>query len=124
MKEAAAQVYSAAGMKPADVDVLGITDSHTPAVIHTLENYGFCGEGEAGAFVGAGEIELGGSIPTNTDGGAQSGGYLLGWPSQAELVRQLRGEGGERQVRDATVGQYCTTGRVREDYLSIIYTVE
>lgn len=124
MRSAADQVYDAAGLKPADIDVLAISDASTVAVVQTLENYGFCGEGEAGDFVASGAIARGGSTPVNPDGGQLSGGYLVGWLHQVELVRQLRGEAGERQVPGAEVGQYCTTGGNREHYLSTIYRID
>ncbi len=124
MRSAAAQVYGAAGLAPADVDVLGMSDASTAAVLQTLENYGFCAPGESPEFVADGGIELGGRLPVNTDGGQLSGGYLVGWLQQAELVRQLRGECGERQVPGARVGQYTGTGRFRQDYISTIYATE
>ncbi len=69
----------------------------------TLEDLGFCAKGEGGAFVEDGRLELGGALPTNTDGGGlsachpgQRGLFLL-----VEAVRQLRGEAGGRQVPDA-----------------------
>jgi acetyl-CoA acetyltransferase len=93
-------------------------------VVQTLENYGFCGEGEGGDFIADGGIRLGGRLPVNTDGGQLSGGYLVGWLHQIELVRQLRGEAGERQVEGARVGQYTTTGMFREHYLATLYVAE
>jgi acetyl-CoA acetyltransferase len=123
MRLVADQVYSAAGMTPADIHVLAVYDGHSSAVVHTLENYGFCGEGEAADFVAEGKIALGGSIPVNPHGGHLSGGYLVGWTHHVELVRQLRGEAGPRQVPGARVAQFTTTGRIREDYCSTIYSV-
>jgi len=124
MRSAAAQVYSAAGMTPGDVDLLLVSDASSAAVVHTLENYGFCGEGEAGAFMAGGGIEIGGRLPVNPSGGQLGEGYLVGWLQHAELVRQLRGECGARQVADAQIAQYCATGRQREDFLSSIYVIE
>lgn len=121
MREVARQVYDAAGMTPKDIDVLNISDASTAAVIHTLDNYGFCGEGEGPAFCATGAIELGGEIPVNPSGGQLGEGYLVGWLHHVELVRQLRGEAGARQIAGAEVAQYCSTGRYREDFLSSIY---
>lgn len=124
MQAAAAQAFAAAGLAPSDIDVLGTSDASTVAVVQTLENYGFCGGGEAGDFIAAGSIGPGGVIPVNTDGGQLSGGYLVGWLHQVELVRQLRGEAGPRQVSDAQVGMYTTTGMFREYYLATIYVAD
>jgi acetyl-CoA acetyltransferase len=124
MRRAAQQVYEAAELGPSDIDVLALSDASTVAVVQTLENYGFCGEGEAGDFVASGAISHGGKIPVNPDGGQLSGGYLVGWLHQVELVRQLRGEAGARQVTGARYGQYCTTGGNREHYLSTIYSAQ
>lgn len=124
MKGAAEQVYRAAGMTPDEVDVLMISDASTAAVIHTLENYGFCDEGEGPDLAASGGIGLTGKIPVNTSGGQLGEGYLVGWTHHVELVRQLRDEAGPRQIKDAKTVQYCTTGRYREDFLSSIYTRE
>src|SRR5207302_8797124 len=124
MRNCAQQVFEAADVSPDDIDVLAVSDASTVAVVQTLENYGFCGHGEAADFISTGAISQGGRIPVNTDGGQLSGGYLVGWLHQVELVRQLRGEGEARQVPAARLGQYCTTGGVREHYLSTIYSVD
>jgi acetyl-CoA acetyltransferase len=121
MKDVASQVFSAAGMSPDDVDVLNISDASTAAVIHTLENYGFCPEGQGTQFVADGEIEIGGRCPVNPSGGQLGEGYLVGYLHHVELVRQLRHEAGPRQVANAEVAQYMATGRFREDFLSSIY---
>jgi acetyl-CoA acetyltransferase len=124
MREAARQIYEAADMTPADIDLLCVSDACSAAVVHTLENYGFCGEGHTEEFVKDGAIEIGGRLPVNPSGGQLGEGYLVGWLHHAELVRQLRGECGPRQVSGARVAQYCATGRRREDFLSSIYVVE
>jgi acetyl-CoA acetyltransferase len=69
-----------------------------------LEAYGFCKPGQGGPFVAAGGISPDGRIPTNTGGGQLSGFYCTGFTAIAEAVRQLRGEAGATQVRDARVG--------------------
>ncbi|MCU1491321.1 MAG: thiolase [Acidimicrobiaceae bacterium] len=95
-----AAAYEMAGLGPADMDVVQIYDSFTITVLLSLENLGFCGPGEAGAFVQGGRIRPGGAFPLNTSGGGLSychpgrfGIFLL-----IEAVRQLRAECGERQV--------------------------
>ena len=95
--------FGMAGVDVKDVDVFECYDAFTINVIMQLEGYGFCGEGEGGPFVAAGETRLAGSIPTNTAGGQLSGWYLTGFTPMTEGIRQLRGEGGESQVKDAEV---------------------
>ena len=121
MGSVAAQVYDAAGMTPADVDILYASDASSAAVAQTIENYGFCAEGEVAQFMKNGRLEPGGSLPVNTGGGQLSEGYMVGWLHHAELVRQLRGEAGARQVPNARVAQYAATGRFRNDFLSTIF---
>src|SRR5258708_11740680 len=68
-----------------------------------LEAYGFCGPGEGGPFVAAGETGPGGKIPTNTGGGQLSGYYATGFTAVVEGVLQMRGGGGATQVTHAGV---------------------
>jgi acetyl-CoA acetyltransferase len=89
--------------------------------VFALEGFGYCGKGEGGPFVENGALELGGRIPTNTNGGHLSESYMQGWNLQIEAVRQLRGQLGERQVPDAEIVQYLQAGPV---CTSIIYGSE
>ncbi|HUT51990.1 MAG TPA: thiolase family protein [bacterium] len=93
--------FEMAGMKPGDMDVLQIYDGFTILVITSLEGYGFCPTGEGGPFVEDGKLKVGGSLPCCTAGGLLSEGHLMGMGHVVEGVRQMRGDCGERQVKDA-----------------------
>jgi acetyl-CoA acetyltransferase len=122
MKETARKVREASGVGPADIDALYVQDAHAPAVLFSLEHYGFCGEGEALDFIQDGRIEPGGALPLNTSGGQLSEGYMVGWLHHVELFRQLRGECGARQVPDCNTVQFCATGGFREFTASLVYS--
>ncbi|WP_320177911.1 thiolase family protein [Roseovarius pacificus] len=113
------QVYSMAGLGPTDVDVLGIYDSFTPHVVFALEGFGFVGQGDFGKLVQENALGPGGRIPVNTSGGHTSESYMQGWNHQVELVRQLRGQAGKRQVQEARIGQYLSD--VGGKVISFIY---
>ena len=99
----APRLFEMAGLQPSDVDVAMIYDCYTASVLLQLEDYGFCGKGEAGEFVLSGATAKGGRLPVNTHGGFLSEGYVHGWNHIAEAVRQLRGEAGENQVADVKI---------------------
>jgi acetyl-CoA acetyltransferase len=89
-----------AGVTIDDVDVLELYDCYTYTVLLTLEDYGFCGKGEGGAFVSEpGVLGPAGSLPLNTGGGQLSSYYMWGMTPLSEAVVQARGQGGERQAR-------------------------
>jgi acetyl-CoA acetyltransferase len=94
--------FAMAGLKPKDIDVLQLYDAFTINVLLFLEDLGFCAKGEGGAFVENGAIGPGGRLPVNTNGGGLSCVHpgMYGIFALIEAVRQLRGEGGERQVVD------------------------
>ena len=98
--------YGMAGVGPDDMDLVELYDNFTIATIMELEDLGFCAKGEGGDFVSGGRIAPGGSLPVQTMGGGLSYCHpgMLGLLLIIEAVRQLRGEAGERQVRDAGLG--------------------
>jgi acetyl-CoA acetyltransferase len=102
-------VYRRAGVQPSDVGTLHCYDGFSPQVLWTLERFGFCGPGEGADFVQDGRIELDGALPVNTAGGHLSEGHANGWGHTVELVRQLRGQAGPRQIGGLTVGLWATT---------------
>ncbi|PZW38898.1 acetyl-CoA acetyltransferase [Humitalea rosea] len=101
--------YAMAGVGPRDIDVVQLYDNFTISVMLWLEHAGFCKPGEAGPFCEGGRIQLGGELPVNTAGGNLSESYMEGCLHIVEAVRQLRGQCGPRQVRDAEVS--LVTGR-------------
>jgi acetyl-CoA acetyltransferase len=102
-KYIAADVWKSAGVGPGDVDVAEIYDCFTYSVIMQLEGFGFCREGEGGAFVQGGRIARDGELPINTHGGLLSEAYIHGLNHVLEAVRQLRGNAGARQIAGAEI---------------------
>jgi len=106
-REAAKVAYKMAGIGPADIDVATVHDCFTIAEIVAYEDLGFCEKGEGGKFIEAKETYVYGKIPVNVDGGLKSKGHPLGATGVSmaiEITKQLRGEAGERQVKNAEIG--------------------
>jgi len=103
--DSAARAFARAGVGVADIDVTEIYDSFTITVLLALEDLGLCPKGEGGPFVADGRIGPGGSCPAQTSGGGLSYTHpgMFGLFLLVEAARQLRGEGGERQVAGAEV---------------------
>jgi acetyl-CoA acetyltransferase len=118
--ESGRTAFSMAGIRPADVDVGAIYDSFSFVVPMQLEDLGFCGKGEGGAFVEEGRIELGGELPVNTSGGLLSEVYIQGWVGTHEAVRQLRGDCGERQVPSAEIAVATSSGGVLSTHATLV----
>ncbi len=105
--EAAKRAYKMAGKKPEDIDFAEVHDCFTIAEIMVIEALGFFDIGKGGTGAESGETHIGGRIPINTSGGLKSKGHPVGATGVAraiELVSQLQGEAGDRQVEGAKVG--------------------
>lgn len=103
---AARRAYEKAGIGPQDVNVAEVHDATAMGEIIQVENLGFCAFGEGGALAERGETEIGGRIPVNPSGGLESKGHPVGATGIGqvhELVAQLRGEAGARQVQGARI---------------------
>ena len=87
----ARRIYAQSGLRPQDMQLAMIYDAFTPQVLRQLEAFGFCERGEAKDFVKGGNIEVGGSLPVNTNGGLIGEAYIHGMNNITEAVRQLRG---------------------------------
>jgi acetyl-CoA acetyltransferase len=93
--------FERAGVSPEDVDVVQLQDTDAGAEVIHMAEAGFCAHGEQEKLLADGATEIGGSLPINTDGGLIANGEPIGASGLRqihELVRQLRGEAGERQV--------------------------
>jgi benzoylsuccinyl-CoA thiolase BbsB subunit len=103
---ASREAYEASGIGPEDLDVIELHDCFTVHELVAYEDLGLCPKGEGGRLVDEGATALGGKIPVNPSGGLLSKGHPLGATGVGqivELVWQLRGECGKRQVRGAKV---------------------
>lgn len=114
-KDAAIRAYAEAGVRAADVSLAEVHDCFTIAEIVAMEDLGLAAPGEATALIRAGETAIGGRIPVNTSGGLKAGGHAIGATGVGqvyELVAQLRGEAGARQVENPRVGLAHNVGGV------------
>ena len=112
VRAAADKAFGLAGVSRDDIDIAGLYDCFTITTIRDLEEMGFCELGEGAAFVKEGHCRLGGKLPTNTDGGLLSNSHAGnpdGMPT-IEVVRQLRGQCGARQVLEAKLGVSLSQG--------------
>ncbi len=104
---AAERAYKMAGLTAADIDLAEVHDCFTIAEILAMEELGFCQKGEGGPYVASGATTLTGAKPVNTSGGLKSKGHPVGATGVAQLcdlVIQMRGQAGERQVPRNRIG--------------------
>jgi acetyl-CoA acetyltransferase len=102
----AKQAYEKAGIGPEDIDTAELHDATAYGELHQTEAMGFCKLGEGGIFAESGATKLGGRLPINTSGGLESRGHPVGASGLAqiyEVILQLRGEAGKRQVEGARI---------------------
>jgi len=113
---ASKMAYEMAAIGPEDIDVAEVHDAFSIAELLYYEALGFCGRGEAKKLINEGTTQIGGRIPVNPSGGLISKGHPVGatgLAQVAEIVWQLRGQAGGRQVKDAKVGiTHCTGGGI------------
>lgn len=117
------KAYFVAGVDPSDVDLAEVHDATSPAELFLYESLGFAKQGEGIRLIENSDTTLGGKIPINTSGGLVSKGNPSGATGVAqicEIVWQLRGDAGERQVQNAKVGlTHNSGGRIGEDSAAV-----
>jgi len=116
-KRAAGRAYEMASLGPKDIDLVEVHDAFTISEIIHYEDLGLCAPGEGGPLIGEGATELGGRIPVNPSGGLLAKGHPVGASGVAqvvEIVWQLRGEAGKRQVKNPRVGLAQIMGGYKE----------
>jgi acetyl-CoA C-acetyltransferase len=107
VQSSAAKAYKMAGVTAADIQFAEIHDCFTIAEIVAIEDLGFVNKGEGGPYTLAGRTCINGERPVNTSGGLKSKGHPVGATGVGQIcdvVQQIRGEAGERQVRRNTLG--------------------
>jgi acetyl-CoA C-acetyltransferase len=110
---AAQRAFSMAGLTTADINLVEVHDCFTIAEICAIEDLGFCRKGEAGRLTEEGVTALNGDIPVNTSGGLKACGHPVGATGIKqvfEIVQQLRGEAGRRQIDGAEIGMTHNVG--------------
>jgi acetyl-CoA C-acetyltransferase len=113
VRAAAAQAFKMAGVKPKDVHVAELHDAFTILEIAESEEVGFFKKGEGHLALEKGVTSLGGKLPINPSGGLKGKGHPVGATGIAqvhEIVTQLRGDAGKRQVKNAKIGFTCNFG--------------
>jgi acetyl-CoA C-acetyltransferase len=127
VRRAASQAFGMAGVKPADVDVAELHDAFTILEIVQSEEVGFFKKGEGHLALERGETQLGGKLPINPSGGLKGRGHPVGATGVAqayEMVLQLRGEAGQRQVQGAKTGFTCNFGGFGNNVVCLVFRRE
>lgn len=113
VKVSAEAAYKMAGVKPSEVSLAEVHDCFSIAEICIIEELGFIEKGKGGPFTEQGHTSLGGKIPINPSGGLKSKGHPVGATGVAqvvEVIEQLRGNAGKRQVKNARIGMTQNMG--------------
>lgn len=113
VERAAKRAFNITGLSPEDIDLMEVHDATAFGEVSALESMGFCNRGEGGVIAERGDTALDGKIPVNTSGGLISRGHPIGASGLAqiyELVTQLRGEAGNRQVKKHRIAMTHNAG--------------
>jgi acetyl-CoA C-acetyltransferase len=127
VRKAAADAFAMAGLTPDEVDVAELHDAFTILEIAESEEVGFFPKGEGHIALEKGETALGGKIPINVGGGLKGRGHPVGATGVAqawEIVTQLRGDGGKRQVEGARIGFTCNFGGFGNNVVCLAFVRE
>ncbi|MFH1501413.1 MAG: acetyl-CoA acetyltransferase [Candidatus Eisenbacteria bacterium] len=127
VRRAAAKSMEMAGVGPSDVSVAELHDAFTILEIVESEEAGFFPKGEGHLALERGDTELGGKLPVNVSGGLKGRGHPVGATGVAqvhEIVHQLRGEAGDRQVEGARVGFTCNFGGFGNNVVCMTFVKE
>ena len=121
-RESGARAFDAAGVSPADIQVVELYDAFTINTILFLEDLGFCAKGEGGAFVEGGRIAPGGVLPVNTNGGGLSCVHpgMYGIFTVIEAARQIRGDAPGIQLKDVDLALAHGNGGVLSSQVTAI----
>ena len=120
---AAEKAFAMAGLTPHDVDVAELHDAFTVLELAESEEVGFFARGEAATALQEGRTQIGGDLPISPSGGLKARGHPVGATGVAqivELVWQLRGEAGPRQVKDAEIGFSVNLGGLANNVLAFV----
>jgi acetyl-CoA C-acetyltransferase len=127
VRESARKCFEMSGIKPKDVDVAELHDAFTILEIVESEEAGFFKKGQGHIALEKGDTKLGGKLPINPSGGLKARGHPVGATGVAqayEIVTQLRGDAGERQVKDAKIGFTCNFGGFGNNVVCLTFTRE
>jgi len=118
----ARQLWQQSGTGPDGIDAAVLYDAFTPMVLLQLEEYGFCGRGEAKDFIRDGNLELDGRLPVNTHGGQLGEGYIHGVNGIAEGVRLVRGTSANQPIK--TIDNVLVTGGSPVPHSAIVLSTD
>ena len=120
--ESGPKAFKMAGLKPQDVNMLSLYDAFTITPILFLEDLGYCPKGEGGRFVSGGHIAPGGKLAVNTSGGGLSYCHpgMYGLLVLIEAIRHVRGECGQRQVKNCNIALAHGNGGVLSSQCTVL----